>query len=131
MLVSATHQHESAIGVCVCVCVCVCLPSFLNLPPASLLILLLCLSQSPGLSSLSQTPNSTPIFLPGESHGQKSLVGYSTRGLKESDTTEQLTLFHINVFKFVVTLFLSSYFGFSTYHSHTLLFPRASFPVFP
>ena len=33
----------------------------------------------------------TPAFLPGESHGQRSLVGYSTRGCKESDTTEQLT----------------------------------------
>ena len=27
-------------------------------------------------------------ILPGESHGQKSLVGYSLWGLKESDTTE-------------------------------------------
>ena len=32
----------------------------------------------------------TPVFLPGDSHGQKSLAGYSTRGLKELDTTEQL-----------------------------------------
>ena len=30
----------------------------------------------------------TPVFLPGESHGWKSLVGYSPRGHKESDTTE-------------------------------------------
>ena len=29
----------------------------------------------------------TPIFLPGESHGQRSLAGYSTWGRKESDTT--------------------------------------------
>ena len=28
------------------------------------------------------------IFLPGESHGQRSLVDYSPRGHKESDTTE-------------------------------------------
>ena len=34
----------------------------------------------------------TPIFLPGESHGQRSLAGYSPWGLKESDTTVQLTL---------------------------------------
>ena len=34
----------------------------------------------------------TPVFLPGEFHGQRSLVGYSARGCKESDTTEQLTL---------------------------------------
>ena len=32
----------------------------------------------------------TPVFLPGESHGQRSLVGYSPWGCKESDTTEQL-----------------------------------------
>ena len=29
-----------------------------------------------------------PVFLPGESHGQGSLAGYSPCGLKESDTTE-------------------------------------------
>ena len=28
------------------------------------------------------------VFLPGESHGQRSLVGYSLWGHKESDTTE-------------------------------------------
>ena len=33
----------------------------------------------------------TPVFLPGESHGQRSLAGYSLLGYKESDTTEQLT----------------------------------------
>ena len=32
----------------------------------------------------------TPVFLPGESHGQRSLAGYSPRGCKESDMTEQL-----------------------------------------
>ena len=32
------------------------------------------------------------VFLPGEFHEQKSLVGYSPWGCKESDTTEQLTL---------------------------------------
>ena len=30
----------------------------------------------------------TPVFLPGESHGQGSLVGYSPSGRKESDMTE-------------------------------------------
>ena len=30
----------------------------------------------------------TPVFLPGESHGQRSLEGYSPQGHKESDTTE-------------------------------------------
>ena len=35
----------------------------------------------------------TPVFLPGEFHGQRSLVGYSPWGCKELDTTEPLTLF--------------------------------------
>ena len=33
-----------------------------------------------------------PVFLPGEFHGQRSLVGNSPWSRKESDTTEQLTL---------------------------------------
>ena len=32
----------------------------------------------------------TPVFLPGESHGRRSLVGYRPLGHKESDTTEWL-----------------------------------------
>ena len=32
----------------------------------------------------------TPVRLPGKSHGQRSLVGYSPWGCQESDTTEQL-----------------------------------------
>ena len=32
-----------------------------------------------------------PVFLPGESHGQRSLVGYSPWGRKDWDMTEQLT----------------------------------------
>ena len=30
-----------------------------------------------------------PVFLPGESHGQRSLLGYSPQGRKESGTTER------------------------------------------
>ena len=33
----------------------------------------------------------TPVFLPGESCGQRSLAGYSPWGHKESDMTERLT----------------------------------------
>ena len=33
-----------------------------------------------------------PVFLPEESHGQKSLAGYSPWGIIESDRTERLTL---------------------------------------
>ena len=32
----------------------------------------------------------TPVFLPGESHERRSLVGYSPWGCKESDMTERL-----------------------------------------
>ena len=31
---------------------------------------------------------STPVFWPGESHGQRSLAGYGLWGRKESDMTE-------------------------------------------
>ena len=41
-----------------------------------------------------------PVFLPGESHGQRSLVGYSPRGRKDSDTAERLPLhFHLESMK--------------------------------
>ena len=35
-----------------------------------------------------RSQQSTPVFLPGESHGQRSLVGYSPWDCKELDTTE-------------------------------------------
>ena len=34
--------------------------------------------------------NPTPVFLLGEPHGERSLVGYSPWGRKESDMTERL-----------------------------------------
>ena len=44
----------------------------------------------PGASHLAgKVP--TPVFLPGEIHGQRSLVGYSLWGCKESDMTESGT----------------------------------------
>ena len=33
----------------------------------------------------------TPVLLPGESHGQRSLAGHSPKGCKQLDTTEQLS----------------------------------------
>ena len=48
----------------------------------------------------------TPVFLPGKSHGQRSLVGYSPWGGKESDTTEWLTL-SIIILIIINQLFLS------------------------
>ena len=39
----------------------------------------------------------TPVFLPAESHGQRSLVGYSPSGRKESDTTERLATTYVQL----------------------------------
>ena len=44
----------------------------------------------------------TPVFSPGESHGQRSLAGYSPWGHKKSDMTEQLSRAHST------TLFLAT-----------------------
>ena len=41
----------------------------------------------------------TPVFLPGESYGQRSLVGYSPWGHKELDTTERLHFTHLSNLK--------------------------------
>ena len=41
---------------------------------------------------------STPLFLPGESHGQRSLAGYSPQGHRESDMTERLTFLPLTPF---------------------------------
>ena len=38
----------------------------------------------------------TPVFWPGEFHGQTSLAGYSPRGYKELDMTEQLSLYTVD-----------------------------------
>ena len=35
----------------------------------------------------------TPVFLPREAHGQRSLAGYSLWGHKELDMTEQLSTY--------------------------------------
>ena len=42
----------------------------------------------------------TPVFLPGEFNGQRSLAVYSPRGCKDWDTTEPLTLFFIGILLF-------------------------------
>ena len=45
------------------------------------------------------------VFLPGESHGQKSLAGYGPWGHKELDVTERLnTVQHINENKGIVNI---------------------------
>ena len=48
------------------------------------------LGSTPGLGRREWLP--PLVFLPGESHGQRSLEGYSPWGQEELDTTEELTL---------------------------------------
>ena len=49
----------------------------------------------------------TPVFLPGESHGQRSLVGYSPWDCKKLDTTEGLTP-SFSLSRFVIAFLLRS-----------------------
>ena len=46
----------------------------------------------------------TSVFLPGESLGQRSLVGYSPWGRKELGMTEQLTALHCSFQNSLVTV---------------------------
>ena len=42
----------------------------------------------------------TPVFLPGKSHGQRNLPGYSPWGCKELDMTELIgAIFHYGIQK--------------------------------
>ena len=47
------------------------------------------LGSIPGWGRSPGEENVNPVFLPGKCHGQKSLVGYSPWGRKESDMTEE------------------------------------------
>ena len=51
---------------------------------------------SPPISYWRRQWHPTPVLLPEKSHGQRSLVGCSPWGLKESDTTERLP-FHFSL----------------------------------
>ena len=55
-----------------------------------------CISGDPGLIPSQEDPRRrkwlpTPLFLPGESHEQRGLLGCSSWGCEELDTTERLT----------------------------------------
>ena len=52
---------------------------------------------------------STPVFLPGKSHGQRSLVSYNPQGHKKSDITEPLTLSTLSTFLNTYTYTLNTY----------------------
>ena len=83
MLISALQQHESAVSIA---------QTVKNLPAM----------QRPGCDPWvgkllwRREWQSTPVFLPKESHGQRSLAGYSLWGRQELDTTERLTHTHIH-----------------------------------
>ena len=57
-------------------------------PPASAGSTRLRLSPWVGKIPCKRKRQLAPVFLPGESHGQRSLAGCSPRGYKESDATE-------------------------------------------
>ena len=49
----------------------------------------------------------TTVFLPGRSHGQRSLVGYSLWGCEESDTIERLAFSHASQYLLIPPTFHS------------------------
>ena len=51
----------------------------------------------------------TPVLLPGQSHGLRSVAGYSPWGLKESDTTERLHFLSFFFFSFSSRLWKASW----------------------
>ena len=55
----------------------------------------------------------TPVFLPGKPHGRRSLVGYSTKGYKELDTTEQNMNEKMNPWHILTTVLLIAHMWFS------------------
>ena len=66
----------------------------------------------------------TPVFLPRESHGQRSLAGCSPRGHKESDTTEVTERTHTPDSDFFTSLFVFSVWDIIVYlvgHPYTLV----------
>ena len=75
----------------------------------------------PGLGrSLGEGNANTPVFLPGEYHGWRSLVGYGPRDCKGLDTTEQLTLNSNNKQGLVLILKYENLFLSMHYFSFTL-----------
>ena len=59
------------------------------------LVAILVLLQEKMSACPSTLPSSTPIFLPGKSHGQGSLVGYSSWNLKELGMTEHTCIIYL------------------------------------
>ena len=72
----------------------------------------------------------TPVFLPGKSHGWKSLVGYSSWGHKESNTTKWLHLLACEMSAIVVWTFFGVAFlrNWNENWPFPVLWPLMSFP---
>ena len=90
----------------VCVCVCVVgggasqVALVVKNPPANARDLR-DVGSNPGSGKSPGEENGNPLqFLPGESHGQRSLAGYSSLGHKESDTTEDLST-HVCIYTYM------------------------------
>ena len=62
----------------------------------------------------------TPVFLPGDSHGQRNLAGYSPWGHKESDTTEDSDLdLNIHLYREIAIFMKTMYKTFFAIWNHT------------
>ena len=57
----------------------------------------------------------TPLFLPGESHGQRSPVGCSPWGCRESDMTERLSTAHTTQYGHMPSILLNTSIDFMHY----------------
>ena len=68
----------------------------------------------------------TPVFLPGESHGQKSLAGHGPQGRRESDMTEVTKHAHMCMY---VCVYI--YICIHTHtHTHTYIFASKGLKIF-
>ena len=70
------------------------------------------MGSTPGLENPLEKEMAThPVLLPGKSHGQRSLVGYSSWGHKESNTTEWRSMSRVygNVAKTIIWLLILLY----------------------
>ena len=72
-------------------------------------IWLLCNPSKPIDTAIIEQWQPTPIFLPGASHGWRSLVGYNPWGHKELDTTERLHFYYRT--STLISLFLNQDFS--------------------
>ena len=70
----------------------------------------------------------TPVFLPGASHGQRSLAGYCLWGHQELDTTEQLTHTHTELINHIV-LVSSEWQSDSVIYIHASILFQIVFPI--